>query len=130
MRNKKNNKNKYMITPYPPFIPPPPGFYYIQPPKKIKKPNNKPNNPEPTPPDKKPEVPDKNKKVDLNFLNGWLRTQIGKYMRIDFIVSNQLTDKSGILVGVGKDYVLLKDVVSAVLYSGEFSAIKFVRVLE
>lgn len=64
-----------------------------------------------------------------NYIQGYLRTQIGKSMRLEFLIgTNILTDRVGTLVEVGIDHVTLvpfnsQDIIVADLYS-----IKFVEI--
>ena len=45
----------------------------------------------------------------LEFLNGFLRTQIGRKVKVEFLIgTNTFTDKSGTLIGVGANYILLR----------------------
>lgn len=68
--------------------------------------------------------------TDREYLQGYLQTLIGESVRIDFLIgTNTFLDKSGILLDVGVDYVVLQedetdDYIVADLYS-----IKFVKVL-
>lgn len=69
--------------------------------------------------------------TDTEFLQGYLRTLIGNYVRIDFLIgTNTFVDKEGTLVDVGVDHVVLQepetdDKVVADLYS-----IKFVKIFQ
>ena len=47
----------------------------------------------------------------IQALNGFLRTQIGRYMRIEQLVgSNTIQDRYGFLVGVGSNYIILQEI--------------------
>lgn len=63
------------------------------------------------------------------FIPGYLNTQIGKYMRVEFLIGNGLTDRNGKLVKVGASYIILQaqngDLVVCDLFS-----IKFVTIIE
>ena len=52
--------------------------------------------------------------IDLDAvqtLNGFLRTQIGRYMRIEQLVgSNTIQDRFGFLVGVGSNFIILQEI--------------------
>ena len=41
------------------------------------------------------------------FMPGYLRTQIGKYMRVEFLIGNQTTDVTGRLSDVGASFIIL-----------------------
>ena len=46
----------------------------------------------------------------IQYLNGILRTQIGRYVRVQQLVgSNILQDYDGFLIGVGINYIILQD---------------------
>ena len=55
-----------------------------------------------------------NEEIDydtVQALNGFLRTQIGRYMRIEQLVgSNTIQDRYGFLVGVGSNYIILQEI--------------------
>lgn len=65
---------------------------------------------------------------NLQYLNGFIRTQIGKRVTVEFLVgTNTLTDRTGILVGVGANYILLNEVETDDLLACDFYNIKFIR---
>ena len=46
----------------------------------------------------------------LQYVNGFYRTQIGRYVRVDQLLgSNNLTTQEGFLIGVGYNYLLLQE---------------------
>ena len=48
--------------------------------------------------------------VSLQYVNGFYRTQIGRYVRLDQLLgSNNLTTQEGFLIGVGYNYLLLQE---------------------
>ena len=61
------------------------------------------------------------------FIPGYLNTQIGKYMRVEFLVGNGLTDRNGKLVKVGASYIILQaqngDLIVCDLFSIKFATI-------
>jgi hypothetical protein len=63
------------------------------------------------------------------FLAGYLKTQIGRRVRIEFLIgTNLLTDRSGLLVAVGASYVIIRlqetdDLMVCDLYSIRFVTI-------
>ena len=69
------------------------------------------------------------------FTPGFLRTQIGKLMRVEFLIgTNGLTDRTGTLIGVGASYILLK-LVSGDINGGntmmcDIYSIKFATIVE
>ena len=47
----------------------------------------------------------------LQSFNGFLRTQIGRYMRVQQLVTSDRTeDRLGFLVGVGSNFIILQDI--------------------
>ncbi len=61
---------------------------------------------------------------NLQYLNGFLRTQIGKYVRVDQLMgSAMIEERYGYLVGVGLNYILLQE-----LSTGNISAIDFYNI--
>ena len=47
----------------------------------------------------------------IQYMNGFLHTQIGRYMRVEQMIGSDSTeDRYGFLVGVGNNYVLLQDI--------------------
>ena len=64
----------------------------------------------------------------LQYLNGFLRTQIGRRVSIDFLVgSNSIVTKSGFLLGVASNYILINDLDTNDLTTCDFYNIKFIR---
>lgn len=64
------------------------------------------------------------------FTPGFLRTQIGRKMRIEFLIgSNNLTDRTGTLVAVGASYVLIRLIDSDDLMMCDIYSIKFVTII-
>lgn len=63
---------------------------------------------------------------DSLYVPGYLKTQIGKRVRVEFLIgSNGTTDRTGTLLGVGASYILLRpsdsdDVLMCDLYSIKF----------
>ncbi len=47
----------------------------------------------------------------LQSFNGFLRTQIGRYIRVEQLVTSERTeDRLGFLVGVGSNFIILQDI--------------------
>lgn len=64
----------------------------------------------------------------LQYLNGYLRTQIGNYVEVEFLVgSTNITTKFGKLIGVGLNYILVEDVATGDVMACDFYNIKFFR---
>lgn len=67
--------------------------------------------------------------TNVGYTQGFLMTQIGKRVRIEFLIgTNSTTDRIGELVGVGISYVLLRlaetdDILMADIYSIKFVTI-------
>lgn len=63
--------------------------------------------PNPLLPEEYSEILDYN---SVQYLNGFFRTQIGKYVRVDQLVgSNTIEEYDGFLIGVGINYIILQD---------------------
>ncbi|KPU46228.1 hypothetical protein OXPF_01470 [Oxobacter pfennigii] len=64
--------------------------------------------------------------MDPQFTQGFLRTQIGKKVKVEFLIgTNTTTDRIGTLVGVGISYILIRlaetdDILLADMYSIKF----------
>ena len=66
---------------------------------------------------------------NLQYMNGFLRTQIGKYLRVEQLVtSSQIEDRFGYLVGVGLNYILLQQAGTGNITAIDYYSIKFVYV--
>lgn len=66
---------------------------------------------------------------NLQYLNGFLRTQIGKYMRVEQLVgSSNLEDRYGYLIGVGINYILLQEIGTGNIMAIDYYGIKSVYV--
>ncbi|MDO4552568.1 MAG: hypothetical protein Q4C22_03425, partial [Bacillota bacterium] len=64
---------------------------------------------------------------DLQYMNGFLRTQIGREARVDFLVgSTQIVSKVGKLLAVGLSYILLQDLLTGDVVVCDYFNIKFV----
>lgn len=64
----------------------------------------------------------------LQYLNGFLRTQIGRRVSIDFLVgSNTIITKTGFLLGVATNYILINELDTNDLTTCDFYNIKFIR---
>ncbi len=69
------------------------------------------------------------------FTPGFLRTQIGKLMRVEFLIgTNGLTDRTGTLIAVGASYILLRlvagDINGGNTMMCDIYSIKFVTIVE
>lgn len=64
----------------------------------------------------------------LQYLNGYLRTQIGHYVEVDFLVgSTNIVSRSGRLVGVGLNYILVEEISTRDITACDFYNIKFFK---
>lgn len=64
----------------------------------------------------------------LQYMNGFLRTQIGRRVMVEFLIgTNTLVDRTGVLLGVGANYILLNESDSDDLLACDFYNIKFVK---
>ena len=65
---------------------------------------------------------------DVNYTQGYLRTQIGKRMLVSFLIgTNTYQDRTGVLERVGISYIILREAEGTELLCDIYS-IKFVRV--
>lgn len=65
---------------------------------------------------------------DINYTQGFLRTQIGKRMLVSFLIgTNTYQDRTGVLERVGISYILLREPEGTELLCDIYS-IKFVRI--
>ena len=65
---------------------------------------------------------------ELQYLNGFLRSQIGRKVKVEFLIgASTLTDRIGVLVGVGANYILLNEIETDDLLACDFYNIKFIR---
>ena len=63
------------------------------------------------------------------YTPGFLRTQIGKLMRVEFLIgTNNLVDRIGILSEVGASYILLRLFENDSLVYCDIYAIKFITI--
>lgn len=67
---------------------------------------------------------------DVFFTPGFLRTQIGRRMRVEFLIgTGTLVDRTGTLIGVGASYILLRLVDSDDIMMCDIYSIKFATIL-
>lgn len=67
--------------------------------------------------------------TDTAYTQGYLKTQIGKRVRIEFLIgTNMLTDRIGTLMEVGISYVIIQPVETDDLLLADIYAIKFVTI--
>lgn len=63
------------------------------------------------------------------YLNGFLRTQIGRRVRVSFLIgTNSFLDKAGQLLEVGANYIILQEAMTDDLLVCDFYTIKFVTI--
>ena len=66
---------------------------------------------------------------NILYNQGWLTTQIGKYVKIEFVIgTNMFIDREGILKEVGISYVVIEETGSNDIVMCDIYSIKFVRV--
>lgn len=64
----------------------------------------------------------------LQYMNGFLRTQIGRPVKVDFLIgTNTLVDRTGILIGVGVNYILINEIETDDIVACDFYNIKFIK---
>ena len=65
---------------------------------------------------------------NLQYLNGFLRTQIGNYCQVTVMLgTDNVVERAGILLAVGINYILLMDDNNNEVLTVDFYNIKFVR---
>ena len=65
---------------------------------------------------------------ELNFLNGFIKTQIGRKVTVDFLLgTNTIISKTGFLVGVATDFIVLNEENTNDITTCDFNNIKFIR---
>ena len=81
-----------------------------------------------------------NRNVDINsnspeiltnniYTPAFLRENIGKLMRVEFLIgTNNLVDRTGILLDVGASYILLRALESDVITYADIYSIKFITI--
>lgn len=66
----------------------------------------------------------------IQFLNGFIRTQIGRRAQIQFLVgSSDIVEKDGFILGVGSNYILINEIGTNDITACDFYNIKFIRFL-
>lgn len=66
----------------------------------------------------------------IQYLNGFIRTQIGRRVQVDFLIgNNEIVTKDGYLLGVGANYILLNEIGTNDITACDFYNIKFIRFL-
>ncbi|GAA0727531.1 hypothetical protein GCM10008905_25220 [Clostridium malenominatum] len=69
--------------------------------------------------------------TDINYTQGWLKTQIGKYIKIEFLIgTNMLIDREGVLLEVGISYIVIRESGTNDQLMCDIYAIKFVRIFD
>ena len=63
------------------------------------------------------------------YTPAFLRENIGKLMRVEFLIgTNNLVDRTGILIDVGASYILLRALESDVINYADIYSIKFITI--
>lgn len=63
------------------------------------------------------------------YTPAFLRENIGKLMRVEFLIgTNNLVDRTGILIDVGASYILLRALESDVVTYADIYSIKFITI--
>ncbi len=66
--------------------------------------------------------------TDTNFTQGFLRTQIGRHVKIEFLIgTNMFIDREGDLVRVGTDYIIIQETATDDYLLCDLYSIKFIR---
>lgn len=67
--------------------------------------------------------------MSATYVPGFLRTQIGKPIRVEFYIGTQMTDRVGKLVEVGASYILLEEFSGNATIMCDLFSIKFVTIV-
>lgn len=68
---------------------------------------------------------------DVNYTQGYLKTKIGEYVKIEFLIgTNLFIDKEGILKDVGISYVVIEEAGTGNELMADIYSIKFVTFFE
>ena len=63
------------------------------------------------------------------YINGFLRTMIGRKVTVEFLIgTNTFTDRTGVLLAVGANYIVINEVETDDILICDFYSIKFVKV--
>ena len=66
--------------------------------------------------------------LNTSFTQGYLRTQIGRHVKVEFLIgTNMFVDREGILVDVGTSYIIIRETETDDLLLCDMYSIKFVR---
>jgi hypothetical protein len=90
-------------------------------------------------PQSPPQIPDENQDFEVApgspvvnnplYNQGWLTTQIGKYIKIEFLIgTNMLIDREGILKQVGISFIVIQETGTNDTLMCDIYSIKFVRI--
>lgn len=63
----------------------------------------------------------------LQYLNGFLRTQIGRRVTIESLVGTSLLDRTGVLMDVGANYIILNETETNSVVVCDFYDIRFIH---
>ncbi|MGI6176600.1 MAG: hypothetical protein ACOYJC_10695 [Christensenellales bacterium] len=63
------------------------------------------------------------------YTPGLLRQMIGKWMRVEFLIGNNLTDRVGMLIRVGASYIVLQSLEASSSIVCDIYSIKFVTIV-
>ncbi|MDF2988222.1 MAG: hypothetical protein K0R50_3732 [Eubacterium sp.] len=68
--------------------------------------------------------------TSTEYLNGFLRTQIGRRVRVEFLIgTGTLLDRTGTLLSVGANYINIRLIESDDVMTCDFFSIKFITFL-
>lgn len=67
--------------------------------------------------------------TNIGYTQAYLRTIIGKHVRVSFLIGSMLTDRTGTLLQVGISYIVLKQADTNINIMCDLYSIKFVDIL-
>lgn len=69
--------------------------------------------------------------LGIEYTQGYLRTQIGKRMRVTFLIgTNIIQDRTGVLLNVGISYIVLRETETNAKVLCDIYSIKFVNIFD
>lgn len=64
---------------------------------------------------------------NMQYLNTFIRSQIGRRVHVDFLIGTNMVEKDGYLVAVGANFILLNPIDTRDMIACDFHNIKFMK---
>lgn len=71
-----------------------------------------------------------NPTMSPDFIAGYLKGQIGKMVKVEFLIGNATTDRTGVLVKVGVSYIIIRPFDTNGVMLCDLYSIKFVTIVD